>query len=52
MTFNLKSGYCDCSLALKDEASKEKVYTMEKGLRSLMNKKKKGVPSLAKLFSR
>jgi hypothetical protein len=50
MTFNIKSGYCDFSLALKDEASKEKVYTIEKGLRSMMNSHKKGVP-LVKLFS-
>jgi|SRR5687768_5239268 hypothetical protein len=50
MTFNIKSGYCDFSLALKDEGSKEKVYTIEKGLRSMMSSHKKGVP-LAKLFS-
>lgn len=50
MTFNIKSCYCDFSLALKDDACKEKVYTIEKGLRSLMNSHKKGVP-LTKLFS-
>lgn len=46
MTFNLKSGYCDLSLALNDEASKEKVYTIEKGLRAIMNKNRKATPLL------
>ena len=44
MTFNLGSGYCDFSIALNDDASKEKVYTIEKGLRSVMNRNKKSVP--------
>jgi hypothetical protein len=44
MTFNLGSGYCDFSIALNDDTSKEKVYTIEKGLRSVMNRNKKSVP--------
>jgi hypothetical protein len=49
MTFNLGSGYCDFSIALNDDASKEKVYTIEKGLRTAMNKNKKVMP-LMKFF--
>jgi chitinase len=49
MTFNLGSGYCDFCIALKDEASKENVYTIEKGLRGVMNGNRRGMP-LMKFF--
>jgi len=49
MTFNLRSGCCDLSLALNDEASKEKVYTIEKGLRTAMTRHNQGTP-LMKFF--
>ncbi|OQP64326.1 hypothetical protein A3860_20350 [Niastella vici] len=49
MTFNLESGYCDLSLALNDEEPRDKVYTIEKGLRSTMNRNKKSLP-LARFF--
>ena len=49
MTFNLESGYCDLSLALNDEEPRDKVYTIEKGLRSAMNRYKKSLP-LARFF--
>src|ERR1043165_5240904 len=34
MTFNLESGYCDLSLALNDEEPRDKVFAIEKGLKS------------------
>jgi hypothetical protein len=49
MTFNLESGYCDLSLALNDEEPRDKVYTIEKGLKSTMNRNKKSLP-LARFF--
>lgn len=49
MTFNLESGYCDLSLALNDEEPRDKVYTIEKGLRSTMNRNKRTLP-LARFF--
>ena len=49
MTFNLESGYCDLSLALNDEEPRDKVYAIEKGLRSTMNRNKKSLP-LARFF--
>lgn len=50
MTFDLKSGYCDMSIALNDDEPREKIYTIEKGLRNLMNRNKKSMP-LARFFS-
>lgn len=50
MIFNLKSGYCDMSVALKDDEPREKIYTIEKGLRSLMNRHKKPIQPLARFF--
>ena len=49
MTFNLESGYCDLSLALNDEEPRDKVYAIEKGLKSTMNRNKKSIP-LARFF--
>lgn len=49
MTFNLESGYCDLSLALNDEVPRDKVYAIEKGLKSTMNRNKKSLP-LARFF--
>lgn len=49
MTFNLESGYCDLSLALNDEEPRDKVYAIEKGLKSTMNRNKKSLP-LARFF--
>ena len=49
MTFNLESGYCDLSLALNDEEPRDKVYAIEKGLRSTMNRNKRSLP-LARFF--
>jgi hypothetical protein len=49
MTFDLQSGYCDLSLALNEEAPREKVYTIEKGLKAAMNRNKKSLP-LARFF--
>ena len=49
MTFNLESGYCDLSLALNDEEPRDKVYTIEKGLRTTLNRNKKSLP-LARFF--
>ena len=49
MTFNLESGYCDLSLALNDEEPRDKVYTIEKGLKSAMNRNKRSIP-LARFF--
>jgi len=49
MTFNLQSGYCDLSLALSDEEPRDKVYTIEKGLKEVMSRNKKSIP-LARFF--
>lgn len=49
MTFNLQSGYCDLSLALSDEEPRDKVYTIEKGLKEIMSRNKKSIP-LARFF--
>lgn len=49
MTFNLESGYCDLSLALNDEEPRDKVFAIEKGLKSTMNRNKKSLP-LARFF--
>ena len=49
MTFNLQSGYCDLSLALNDEEPREKVYTIEKGLKEVLSRNKKSIP-LARFF--
>jgi len=49
LTFNLESGYCDLSLALNDEEPRDKVYAIEKGLKSTMNRNKKSLP-LARFF--
>lgn len=50
MTFDQKSGYCDMSIALNDDDPREKIYTIEKGLRNIMNRNKKSMP-LARFFS-
>jgi|GEM_PF-3352342 len=50
MTYDLKSGYCDMSLALNDDEPREKIYTIEKGLRNIMSRNKKSMP-LARFFS-
>lgn len=52
LTFNNSSGYCDFSIALSDDAAREKIYTIEKGLRSVMNRNKKAVPLMNLLFSK
>jgi hypothetical protein len=49
MTFDVKSGYCDLSIALHDEEPREKIYTIEKGLRTVMAHHKKSL-SLARFF--
>jgi hypothetical protein len=49
MTFNLQSGYCDLSIALSDEEPRDKVYTIEKGLKEVMSRNKKSLP-LARFF--
>jgi len=49
MTFNLHSGYCDLSLALSDEEPRDKLYTIEKGLKEIMSRNKKSIP-LARFF--
>jgi hypothetical protein len=49
MTFNLESGYCDLSIALNDEEPREKILTIEKGLKLAMNRNKKSLP-LARFF--
>ena len=49
MTFNVQSGYCDLSLALNEEDPRDKVYTIEKGIRSIMTRNKKTLP-LARFF--
>jgi hypothetical protein len=49
MTFNLESGYCDLSIALNDEEPREKILTIEKGLKLTMNRNKKSLP-LARFF--
>jgi len=49
MTFNMESGYCDLSLALNEEDPRDKVYAIEKGLKSVMNRNKKTLP-LARFF--
>jgi hypothetical protein len=49
MTFNLQSGYCDLSLALNEEDPRDKVYTIEKGLKAVMNRNKRSLP-LARFF--
>ncbi|WP_205509122.1 hypothetical protein [Longitalea arenae] len=49
MTFNMESGYCDLSIALHEEDPTEKVQTIEKGLKTIMNRNKKSLP-LARFF--
>ena len=49
MAFDLKSGYCDMSIALHDEDPRDKVYTIDKGLRLLMKPHKKNLP-LSRFF--
>lgn len=49
MTFDLQTGYCDLSLALNEEEPRDKVYTIEKGLRAVMSRNKKSLP-LARFF--
>ncbi|OQP47412.1 hypothetical protein A4H97_07905 [Niastella yeongjuensis] len=49
MIFNLQSGYCDLSMALSDEEPRNKVSTLEKGLKEVMSRNKKAV-SLARFF--
>jgi hypothetical protein len=49
MTFDIKSGYCDMSVALSDEEPHDKIYIIEKGLRSVMSRHKKTLP-LARFF--
>jgi hypothetical protein len=49
MTFNLQSGYCDLSLALSDEEPRDKVFTIEKGLKEVLSRNKKSIP-LARFF--
>ena len=49
MTFDVKSGYCDMSLALSDEEPRDKVYTIEKGLRNVINRHRRSLP-LARFF--
>ena len=49
MTFNLQSGYCDLSIALSDEEPRDKVSTLEKGLKEVMSRNKKTLP-LARFF--
>lgn len=49
MTFDVKSGYCDMSVALSDEDPRDKIYAIEKGLRSVMSRNKKAAP-LARFF--
>ena len=44
MTFDVKSGYCDMSLALNDEEPRDKVYTIEKGLRNVINRHRRTLP--------
>jgi len=50
MTFDIKTGYCDMSIALNDEEPREKVYTIEKGVRNIINRHKKSLP-LSRFFS-
>ena len=50
MTFDPKNGYCDLSIALSDDDEpREKLYTIEKGLRVIMNRNKKSLP-LSRFF--
>jgi hypothetical protein len=49
MTFDTKTGYCDLSIALSDEEPREKLYTIEKGLRTIMSRNKKSLP-LSRFF--
>ena len=49
MTFNMESGYCDLSIALSDEEPNDRVNTIEKGLKEIMNRNKKSLP-LARFF--
>jgi hypothetical protein len=49
MTFNIQSGYCDLSIALSDEEPRDKVYTIEKGLKEVMSRNKRSLP-LARFF--
>ena len=49
MTFNLQSGYCDLAIALSDEEPRDKVFTIEKGLKEVMSRNKKSLP-LARFF--
>jgi hypothetical protein len=49
MTFNVETGYCDLSIALNEEEPRDKVNTIEKGLRGIMNRNKKTLP-LARFF--
>jgi hypothetical protein len=44
ITFNVETGYCDLSIALNEEEPRDKVYTIEKGLRAIMIKNKKALP--------
>jgi hypothetical protein len=50
MTFDPQSGYCDLSVALSDDEPREKVYSIEKGLRTAMSRNKKTLP-LSRFFS-
>jgi hypothetical protein len=50
MTFDPKNGYCDLSIALSDEEEpRDKIFTIEKGLRTVMNRNKKSLP-LSRFF--
>jgi hypothetical protein len=49
MAFDTKTGYCDLSIALSDEEPREKLYTIEKGLRTIMSRNKKSLP-LSRFF--
>jgi hypothetical protein len=49
MTFNIGSGYCDLSIALHEEDPIDKVHTIEKGLKAVMNRNKRSLP-LARFF--
>jgi len=49
MTFDPKNGYCDLSIALSDDEPRDKIYTIEKGLRTIMNRNKKSLP-LSRFF--
>lgn len=49
MTFNTASGYCDLSVALSEEEPSDKVHTIEKGLKAVMNRNKRAL-TLARFF--